>query len=43
MRTSIYITKDSQHKVHLVGNVMIDTLVYLLPRAEKHWPALKEN
>jgi UDP-N-acetylglucosamine 2-epimerase (non-hydrolysing) len=32
-----------QQKVHLVGNVMIDTLVDLLPRAEKHWPELKEK
>jgi UDP-N-acetylglucosamine 2-epimerase (non-hydrolysing) len=28
-------------KVHLVGNVMIDTLVRLLPRAEEHWPAVR--
>src|ERR1700686_1286923 len=26
-------------KIHLVGNVMIDTLVRLLPRAENHLPA----
>jgi UDP-N-acetylglucosamine 2-epimerase (non-hydrolysing) len=26
-------------KIHLVGNVMIDTLVRLLPRAEGHFPA----
>lgn len=26
-------------KIHLVGNVMIDTLVHLLPRAEKLFPA----
>jgi UDP-N-acetylglucosamine 2-epimerase (non-hydrolysing) len=26
-------------KIHLVGNVMIDTLVRLLPRAEEHFPA----
>jgi len=26
-------------KIHLVGNVMIDTLVRLLPRAEKQFPA----
>ena len=26
-------------RVHLVGNVMIDTLVRLLPRAEEHFPA----
>jgi len=25
-----------QHKVHLVGNVMIDTLVHLLPKAEQN-------
>ena len=25
-------------KIHLVGNVMIDTLVRLLPQAEKHFP-----
>lgn len=28
-------------KVHLVGNVMIDTLVRLLPKAELRWPALQ--
>src|SRR5437016_1408831 len=27
-------------KVHLVGNVMIDTLVRLRPRAEERWPEL---
>jgi UDP-N-acetylglucosamine 2-epimerase (non-hydrolysing) len=27
-------------KIHLVGNVMIDTLARLLPRAEERWPAL---
>jgi UDP-N-acetylglucosamine 2-epimerase (non-hydrolysing) len=26
-------------RIHLVGNVMIDTLVRLLPRAEEHFPA----
>jgi UDP-N-acetylglucosamine 2-epimerase (non-hydrolysing) len=26
-------------RIHLVGNVMIDTLVRLLPRAEQHFPA----
>ncbi|HYM78409.1 MAG TPA: UDP-N-acetylglucosamine 2-epimerase (non-hydrolyzing) [Candidatus Dormibacteraeota bacterium] len=26
-------------KIHLVGNVMIDTLLRLLPRAEEHFPA----
>jgi len=25
------------HKIHLVGNVMIDTLVRLLPQAHDHW------
>lgn len=29
----------SAEKVHLVGNAMIDTLVRLLPRAERHFPA----
>jgi UDP-N-acetylglucosamine 2-epimerase (non-hydrolysing) len=28
-------------KIHLVGNVMIDTLIRLLPQAERHWPALQ--
>jgi UDP-N-acetylglucosamine 2-epimerase (non-hydrolysing) len=28
-------------KIHLVGNVMIDTLVRLLPAAEDRWPALR--
>jgi UDP-N-acetylglucosamine 2-epimerase (non-hydrolysing) len=31
-----------QEKVHLVGNVMIDTLVHLLPKAEERWPGLQE-
>src|SRR5262249_6115575 len=30
-------------KIHLVGNVMIDTLVALLPRAQEHWPQMQEN
>lgn len=30
-------------KIYLVGNVMIDTLVNLLPKAEKKWPALSER
>jgi UDP-N-acetylglucosamine 2-epimerase (non-hydrolysing) len=30
-------------KVHLVGNVMIDTLVRLLPEAESGWPALRQR
>jgi UDP-N-acetylglucosamine 2-epimerase (non-hydrolysing) len=29
-------------KVHLVGNVMIDTLVRLRPAAEERWPAARE-
>lgn len=31
------------HKIHLVGNVMIDTLVRLLPAAERRWPELKRT
>src|SRR5882724_2440258 len=27
-------------KIHFVGNVMIDTLIRLLPKAEQRWPAL---
>jgi UDP-N-acetylglucosamine 2-epimerase (non-hydrolysing) len=30
-------------RVHLVGNVMIDTLVRLLPQAEERWPALRAS
>lgn len=30
-------------KIHLVGNTMIDTLVRLLPLAEKRWPSLREE
>lgn len=30
-------------KIHFVGNVMIDTLVRLLPTAEKNWPALRSR
>jgi UDP-N-acetylglucosamine 2-epimerase (non-hydrolysing) len=33
----------SSEKIHLVGNVMIDTLVRLLPTAEKTWPALRST
>jgi UDP-N-acetylglucosamine 2-epimerase (non-hydrolysing) len=29
------------HMIHCVGNVMIDTLVRLLPLAEARWPALR--
>ena len=28
-------------KIHFVGNVMIDTLVYLLPKAQARWPGLE--
>src|SRR3989440_9728018 len=28
-------------KIHVVGNTMIDTLVRLMPLAEKRWPALR--
>jgi UDP-N-acetylglucosamine 2-epimerase (non-hydrolysing) len=31
----------AEEKIHLVGNVMIDTLVRLLPAAAAKWPALK--
>ncbi len=30
-------------KIHLVGNVMIDTLVRLQPTAEQRWPALRSR
>ena len=30
----------AEDKIHLVGNTMIDTLVRLMPLAEKRWPAL---
>jgi UDP-N-acetylglucosamine 2-epimerase (non-hydrolysing) len=30
-------------RIHLVGNVMIDTLVRLLPEAEKRWPSLQKT
>lgn len=33
----------STDKVHLVGNVMIDTLVRLLPQAEGRWPAWRDR
>jgi len=33
----------SPEKIHFVGNVMIDTLVRLLPPAENNWPALKSR
>lgn len=30
-------------KIHMVGNVMIDTLVRLLPRAQQRWPNLQKE
>ncbi|MBE0408419.1 MAG: UDP-N-acetylglucosamine 2-epimerase (non-hydrolyzing) [Anaerolineales bacterium] len=30
-------------KIHFVGNVMIDTLVHLLPKAKLKWPRLKDR
>ncbi len=33
----------SPEKIHLVGNVMIDTLVRLLPQAETRWEALRSQ
>ncbi len=33
----------SQEKIHRVGNVMIDTLVRLLPLAHDRWPALRDR
>jgi UDP-N-acetylglucosamine 2-epimerase (non-hydrolysing) len=30
-------------KIHFVGNTMIDTLVRLIPYAEKRWPALRSE
>jgi UDP-N-acetylglucosamine 2-epimerase (non-hydrolysing) len=30
-------------RIHFVGNVMIDTLVRLLPKAEARWPALRDQ
>ncbi len=30
-------------KIHMVGNVMIDTLVRLLPQAEARWPTLQQT
>ena len=30
-------------KIHFVGNVMIDTLARLLPKAQERWPALRQN
>jgi UDP-N-acetylglucosamine 2-epimerase (non-hydrolysing) len=33
----------SAKRIHFVGNVMIDTLVRLLPRAESFWPKLADD
>jgi len=33
----------AEEKIRFVGNVMIDTLVRLLPKAEARWPALAER
>jgi UDP-N-acetylglucosamine 2-epimerase (non-hydrolysing) len=30
-------------KIHFVGNVMIDTLIRLLPKAEERWPELQKR
>jgi UDP-N-acetylglucosamine 2-epimerase (non-hydrolysing) len=30
-------------KIHFVGNIMIDTLAHLLPKADERWPALRER
>ncbi len=30
-------------KIHFVGNIMIDTLVHLLPKIDERWPALNER
>jgi UDP-N-acetylglucosamine 2-epimerase (non-hydrolysing) len=31
----------ASEKIHFVGNVMIDTLLHLLPQAEQRWPRLQ--
>jgi len=33
----------AEEKIHLVGNVMIDTLIRLLPEAKKRWSALQKQ
>jgi UDP-N-acetylglucosamine 2-epimerase (non-hydrolysing) len=33
----------AEEKIHRVGNVMIDTLVRLLPKAQAQWPGLRER
>jgi UDP-N-acetylglucosamine 2-epimerase (non-hydrolysing) len=30
-------------KIHFVGNIMIDTLVHLLPKADERWPVLRQQ
>jgi UDP-N-acetylglucosamine 2-epimerase (non-hydrolysing) len=32
-----------EHRISFVGNVMIDTLVRLMPKAEQRWPVLRER
>lgn len=32
-----------EERIHFVGNVMIDTLIRLLPRAQEQWPALAQR
>lgn len=32
-----------RERIHFVGNVMIDTLVHLMPKAEERWPDLQER
>ncbi len=32
-----------KERIHMVGNIMIDTLVRLLPKAESRWPALQQR
>jgi len=33
----------AREKIHLVGNVMIDTLVHLMPKANARWTSLQEE
>lgn len=40
---NLYEEGISQDKIHLIGNVMIDTLVQLLPKAEMRWTDLKQK
>ena len=32
-----------KERIHMVGNIMIDNLVRLLPKAESRWPALQQR